>query len=214
MTEKEIFEVVKYFKDIYTTINNGEVIHFSGLRFFYVPNPHYLLHGKLEASDNAFIKWLSSGEKNFSIKMSDLDDLRDCLKKNVVSIDASDLDFKLTYKDRDLNEKVFSCKHDDTRTTLSDRIDSIIPMMVNVSGIDGSLIENMEILEIYNENGKVTNLRNSDKIVEIPVKRIISFFKDSENSIRFSDKRSEGHRYVELTGKNKLLSLSQLFATI
>jgi mevalonate kinase len=216
MTEKEIFEVVKYFKDIYTNMNQSEEVFFKGKRFFYKNNPHFLLHGELLGDDNnVFVNWISK-TKSVKVRIKDMDELRNCLKKNIVSLDISEKEFKLTYKDREEVQKVFLCSEED-ESIMDQTIDKIETISKELKGkekLDSSKIDSLEILELYSDGQKLLESRTDDKIIEIPVKRIVSLMKESEYSIRFSNKNEQGRRYVEISSQNQDLSMSQIFATI
>jgi len=215
MTNKEIFEVVKYFQEIYTSINNEDEILFSSLSFFYKASPHYILHGSLvEKENNVFISWAK--DKTFLLKLSDISDLRNCLKKNVVSLDFDDESFKLIYKDKEEKEKVFLCSKTDVHSyaeTVSkiQRINKEISFEMELTE---SFVKDMEILEVYLKDSSITQERNSDKVIEIPTKRIISLLKGSAYFIRFSSKNDEGRRYVDISSKGEYVNMDQIFATI
>jgi sporulation protein YlmC with PRC-barrel domain len=217
MTEKEMFEVVKYFKSIYTTINNKtEKLLFAGSTFYYEGNSHFLMFGRLkDQENNDFIKW--SKDKNFEIKFSDVDSLRNCLKKNVVDLNF-DTDFLFKYKDKEDNDREFLCSDvflSEQNKNLVNKINTIESLLTHSTSLKYDDFVNKEIIELYlNENGTVSEERSSDKIVEIPFKRVQSITKDSDIIVKFSDKDEEGKRYVEFSSSNELLELSQIFATI
>jgi hypothetical protein len=217
MTEKEMFEVVKYFKSIYTTVNNKtESLLFSNKRFYYESNPHFLMFGNLKDQEtNTFLEW--SKGKNFKLKLSDVDSLRGCLKKNVVEINV-DNNFSFKYKDKDEKDMEFLCSESilsADNEKLIDKISKIESLLIHSSSLKYDDFVNKEIIEIYlKEDGTVVEERTSDKIVEIPFKRVQSITKDSDIIVKFSDKDSEGKRYVEFSSSNELLELSQIFATI
>jgi len=216
MTEKEIYEVVKYFKEIYTSINNGSEILFSNGKFYYQGSLYSLLYGELDMTEtNPFKEWLK--EKNTILNVKDIDSLRNCLKKNVVSLDITDTEFKLTYKDKEENEIVFLCSSIEVPESFQNvinKIDTIETKIDSTTVVDNLNLENKDILELYLDNSVLSETRSSDKVIEIPVKRITSLLKNSEFYINYSKKDSEGKRYVRLGSKNSLLSLNQIFATI
>jgi hypothetical protein len=216
MTEKEIFEVVKYFKDIYTNINQSEEIFFKGNKFFYKTGPHFLLHGELvKTESNVFVNWISD-MTSVKISTKDMDELRNCLKKNIISLDVTKTEFKLTYKDREGNEKVFLCSEtpDKSFDTIVSKIDLISGELPEKEALDRAKIDSLEILELYLKEGRSTESRTDDKLIEIPVKRIVSLMKESDYFIRFSNKNDQGRRYVEISSSNAEMSMNQIFATI
>jgi hypothetical protein len=216
MTEKEIYEVVKYFKEIYTSINNGSEILFSKGKFYYQGTVYSLLYGELDSTEsNSFKEWIR--EKNVLLNIKDIDLLRNCLKKNVVSLDITDNEFKLTYKDKEENEMIFLCSSIEIPESFQNIIEKINNIEIKIDSttiIEGLNLENKDILELYLDGSVLSENRSSDKIIEIPVKRITSLLKNSEFYINYSKKDTEGKRYVRLGSKNSLLSLNQIFATI
>lgn len=215
MEQKEMYEAVKLFKDIYTPINNGARVHFEGLDFYYEASPHFLLHGRLAERGDPFTTWLSTGKKA-TVSMADADDLRECLKKNVVSLEATDSEFRLGYKDKEGNDKVFLCPAL-AESPVSDviaKVARITAEMKNSTDLTEQSVNGREILELYVRDGDVTTERTQDKIIEIPVKRAISMLRNSTYSVRYSDRNADGRRYVRLTSANDALTMHQIFATI
>ena len=74
-----------------------------------------------------------------------------------------------------------------------------------------------DIFIIYNDEGKLSRKRTSDKIIEIPRERINSLLKEFTNvNIQYSTKDNIGARYVILSSENKELNLelSEIYKTI
>jgi hypothetical protein len=215
MEQKEMYEAVKLFKDIYTPINNGDRVHFDGLDFYYEASPHFLLHGRLADKGDPFTRWLSTGKKA-TVSMADADDLRECLKKNVVSLEATDSEFKLGYKDKDGTDRVFLCSalKSSQASDVIAKVARITKELTNSRDLSEDAVNGREILELYVSGEEVTTTRTSDKIIEIPVKRAISMLRNSTYSVRYSDRNADGRRHVRLTGDNGALTMHQIFATI
>jgi hypothetical protein len=216
-SEKEMFEVVKYFKDIYTTINMGEEVYLFNGNIFYKNDPYFLLYGELESNDaNEFTKWANG--KAFTLKLSELNSLRECLKKNVISMNFNSDKFELKYKDKSDTEIIFSCENKSNANY--DEIVKKIKITESTMSKELPLKEdifNSEILEIYLDDttNKITTERNKDKLLEVPTKRILSNQKNSlSRSIRFSDKDDSGKRFVRISSKSEKITLHQLYATI
>ena len=213
ITQKEMFEVVKYFKLLYSSIKYKEEIIVYNDSLYFEADQYSILFGKLKQHDNEFSKWVSKG-KTFIMTVSDINLLRGCLKKNVESIEISDSEFKFTYKDRDGNTMVFLCSDMGK--------EAIPPIMKKTEAIKKSLgaskpveTTNRDLLEIYlTEENVLTEERTSDKIIEIPIPKIVSLLKDSQLLLSYSEKDEEGSRFVGLTSENNLVSLTQLFVTI
>jgi len=218
MTEKEIFEIVKYFKSIYTTINNKtEKLLISNNYFYYEADPHFLMFGKMiNQENNVFLNW--SNDKIFDLNFKDVDNLRSCLKKNVVSVDLDNTKFVLKYKDKEEVEQDFLCSKkeiSDSDKIIINKINIIKSLFKNQALFAYNDFINKEIIELYiKEDGTVSEERSADKIIEIPFKRVQSLIKDSDIIVKFSNKDDEGKRYVMITSSNDLLELSQIFATI
>jgi hypothetical protein len=212
------FEVVKYFKSIYTAVNTyGQSISFFNNRFFYENEPHFLMYGELVPNkDNDFIEW--SLNKNFSMKFSEINNLRECLKKNVISMSAG-ATFEIKYKEKETEqERVFLCFQSEPSQELKkniDKINEIEQKLVHSSKFDYSKFEKSEIIELYLlKDNAVTTERTDTKLIEIPFKRVLSILKDSEILIDFSDKGENGKRYVRISSSNDLIKLNQIYATI
>jgi len=218
MTKKEIFEVVKYFKNIYTTINFAEVVYFIDTSFYYLGEQHYILHGELFTKENnAFLEWLKKGGKLF-MYMTQVRLLTECLKKNIISLDITDDSFSLKFKDKNDNPREFLCERLKEGDTFFDKVVDKTKMIRSKLSFKRDLPSNYfdgkELLEVYLKNGDIVDDRTSDKLIEIPVKRILSILKSNIHSIRFSNRLDNGRRYIEITGNNKFVRLHQIFATI
>jgi len=181
MTEKEIFEVIKYFKNIYTSINNGSYILFTNNRFVYQNTQYSLLYGQLDHTEtNPFKEW--SKNKTFLVQIEDINILRSCLKKNIISLDITENEFKLIYKNKEEVEMIFLCSVIETPREFIDiieKINNIEKQIYKTETLDGSILNNKEILELYLDDSKLVETRTKDKVIEIPFKRILSLLKDS-----------------------------------
>lgn len=218
MTEKEIFEVIKYFKEIYTTINFTDTIYFVDMNFYYIGDLHYILHGELfKENENAFTNWVKEGGK-FFLRMDHVSRVKECLKKNILSLDITKDTFSLKYKNKDGNEEEFLCKKIDGGDSFFEKIiektTKIRSLLIYKGDLPFNYFDDKEILELYLKDNKIVEERTTDKLIEIPVKRIISILKSNVHSIRFSDCLDSGKRYTEITGNNKYVRLRQIFATI
>jgi hypothetical protein len=212
------FEVVKYFKSIYTPISSyGEALFCSNGKFFYERNPHFLMCGEfIKDDENNFIKW--AADKDFILEFSKIDDLRECLKKNVISM-SSDSNFEIKYKEKDSDtEKSFELSNSkmsvEMRTNIT-KIEEIDKKMKHSSKFSYSSFKEREIIELYlTQDNTVTFDRTDMKLIEVPFKRVISILKESEITIEFSELESDGKRYVKVSSSNGLIKLSQIYATI
>jgi hypothetical protein len=219
MTQQEIFEVVKYFKSIYTKVNLQDEIYLVGksekeANLFYKGEMYYLLYGKIKSEeDNVFLTWLKN--KSVKIKISDMDSLRNCLKKNVLDLSTTDSDFSLKYTLKDGTETTFKCinEEDESFEAVKDKITKIEGILTNKHDLDVSYFDR-DVLEIYSKKDGFTTDRNGDKLIEFPIKRILSYQKESSHVLSFSDKDENKKRYVMISSDNSVLSLSQIFATI
>jgi hypothetical protein len=220
MTEKEIYEVVKYFKSIYTTINMSDEIYLvgsdSGAFIYYKNEPYFLLYGKLVDKDNSFMQWLKG--KKTTVTLQDLNSLRECLKKNVVDINTTDFELILKYKNKEETEMSFRCENK-ANPVYENTIEKIRVISKSLTGkldISQDLLDN-DVLELYLNNGndQLTESRNDNKLIEIPSKRILSNQKNAtEHSVRFSEKDESGRRYVQISSSSELIELYQIYATI
>jgi hypothetical protein len=219
MTQQEIFEIIKYFKSIYTKINLQDEIYLVGKSekeadLFYKGEMYFLLFGKVKSEeDNVFLTWLK--DKSVKIKVSEMDSLRNCLKKNVVDLNMTNTEFALKYTLKDGSETVFKCidEKDESFEKIKDKINNIERSLNNKYVIDSSYFDR-DVLEIYSKEKGFTTDRNGDKLIEFPIKRILSYQKESSYTLSFSDKDENKKRYVMISSSNALLELSQIFATI
>jgi len=215
-TEKEIFEVVKYFKDIYTTINLKEEIYLVGRDFYYSSDPYFLIYGTLAEDDsNVFVKWLN--DKRTTISISEINKLRECLKKNVVSMEFDDKEFKISYKDKENIKQYFLCENKENKKLEStvQKIKNIQSALITKAELDENLF-NRDIFEVYiDDRGNLVETYTENKLIEIPVKKIVSNQKGADSKyVRFGPKDNLGKRYVELSSLSNKIELHQLYATI
>jgi len=214
MTEKEIFEVVKYFKSIYTAVNMADEFYIADNKIIYKANSFFIIYGELQNQENnPFIQWVNG--KTTVVKLSDLNSVRECLKKNVKSIETDKDKFLLKYTDKDGNEKEFLCsnKINAEYQPVTEKIHNIQKSLTSEFKIDSKLFEE-ELLIVYLDGHNITTERTENKIVEIPSKRILSLQKGSETYLKISEKDTDGKRFVQISSKNELLELAQIFATI
>jgi len=214
MIEKDIFKIIKYFKSIYTSINNEDEIYISNNIFLYKPNPFYIIYGKLQDDSNAFSEWIK--EKSTVIKMSEINNLRACLKKDVISVQPSENSFSLNYTDKDMKNIFFICTNEINKNyqRVIDKIKDINSKFVKEFSIDDILLED-ELFTIYlGEENEITSKPTNDKIIEIPSKRILSIQKNSKKLLKISNKDQDGKRFVQLSSITELLEICQIFATI
>jgi hypothetical protein len=222
-SNKELFEVVKYFKSIYTTINfnNKDRVYLKGFndhaKVYYDTESHYLLHGKLfNDGNNEFLNWMNG--KNIMLELNDVKAFRECLKKNVVELTTTETEFRFEYLNKEEKTEFFVCSTANINNpyeSVVDKIQSIDTMLSNTFDVDGSYFTN-EITKLYQDgdNG-ITNSRNENKIFEFPSKRLMSLQKDADkHQIRLSDIDDDEKRYIEITSSNSYISLSQIFAII
>jgi hypothetical protein len=221
MEQKEIYEVVKYFKAIYTKmhVKESESMYVSGAKFYYPSDPHYLLLGEFDTSvKNPFTDWLASG-KEFVLDLKQVDALRSCLKKNIVSLDSGEGSLVLKYKDKEEKDTEFRL------TKLASRDSSFLPLIAKVERIESELNESLpfaaesfgskDVLQVYLDgNGSLTSARTISKLIEIPLKRVFSLMEESASSISYSKETPEGMRFIRISSSGNGIKLHQIFATI
>jgi hypothetical protein len=215
MTEKEMFEVIKYFKSIYTAINNDDEIYITNNKIVYRANPFYILYGELQNDEsNEFLKWIK--DKSATIKISDLNELRVCLKKNVKNVVFDDKRFRVEYENKDSIPLEFLCSNEINKEydLIVKKINDITKQYIKEYSIEDSLFNEELFIAYLDKDLNITLDRTENKVVEIPGKRILSLQKNSEKFLKISEKSEEGKRFVEISSKSDLLNLSQIFATI
>lgn len=214
MEKKEIFEVVKYFKSIYTPLKIENEFYVKDLKIFYKKNPFFLMYGELLFQEsNPFLEWAKG--KEFMISVEDMNSLRTCLKKNVQEIEMTDDYFKLTYTDKEENPMEFLCtmQKDDHYEDIIISIDKIQNVLSKEFDLTDDYLED-DLLELYLDNEDITLNRTDIKLIEFPIKRILAYQKDSTHKIRISDLIEGERRYIEVSSTNDLFKLKQIFATI
>jgi len=224
MTEKDIFEVVKYFKSIYTFINIKDDIFLSGgsnyIEINYTPDQFFIIYGQLKNDkSNEFLKWIN--HKNIELNIKEIANLKECLKKNVISLDMDDNKFELKYKDKDGIEKIFLCSVIEVASLKFEesilKIRDINKELGKEIPIDKSIFNN-EITEIYLTHGSNPNETKNyeSKVFELPSKRIVALLKDATNFyMRISGDRIDNNKqFIEISSSNDLIKLSQIFAII
>lgn len=232
-TSKEMFEVVKYFKNLYTLINNRivERIYFDGNRFYYKQDQYFILYGELiNTGDNEFLNWVL--DKQFTLDLEYINTFKNSVvKKNIIDLTADDNEFKMTYTDRDGENQSFVCSNEH-----NPKYDPIIKKAKEIdASVKHKYVVNLndfeETLVLYvGENDAVTRTITSEKIVEFPIKRILSVqslskvakkaigVDDSDEgvtySVEYSDRDEYSKRYVQINSTSGYVKLSQIFATI
>jgi hypothetical protein len=212
-TEKEAYEVVKLFKEVYTSLNNSNEIYLHKNVIYYPKEEFYIMYGKLK-SDNVFTEW--SKDKDILLKLEDIDVLRKALKKNVLSLDVTNECLTVRYTDKDNNEIIFNCENK--------IIEKYQDVITKVEEIENRLEKRFDITQDYFDEeiillfedveGNMTAERNDNKIIEIASKRVKSYIRNSFYSLDYSLRDENKRRYVSLNSENDFLKLSQIFVTI
>jgi hypothetical protein len=237
MTEKDIFEVVKYFKSIYTFINIKDEILLIGnetnINIYYTPDKFFVIHGVLfNNNSNEFLKWIKN--KRVILNLSVISNLKECLKKNVINLIIDDQNFKLEYTNKDGLPEIFVCSVlDNDKIPLDfknsiEKINYVEKKLGEELPINSSLFEN-EITEIYLTEGSnlnSTSVESENKIFELPSKRIISLLKNADSysikisgndlgyDIKIEENSPSIKQFIEISSSNDLIKLSQIFAII
>lgn len=214
---KDVYEEFKYFKNIYTKINfadrisligdsknNRVLIHFLDISEFTV------LVGYLYG-DTQFLKWLKNGDKHVSGKFQHFIDLGKTLKKNVDSVGWCDDYFYFYYKNKE-----------DLMCTFMMKLDSTIssPKILETEfekefEICDDFLKS-DILQIFESDGKISEVKTTNKIIEIPKARVYSLIKNEKLFLNFTEKDEEETRIIKLRSKSDDLNLElvQYFRTI
>jgi hypothetical protein len=232
-TQKEIFEVIKYFGHIYTLINNNIVqkIYFVGNKFFYKKDQFFILYGELiNNENNEFLKWIKG--KKVTLELDYINEFKKAaIKKNLKEMIISDNEFKIIYDDRDGNEQVFLCSNIDNKNyhDIIKIVDKIETGLIYKYDLDFSNFEDNLILYI-DKNNQTIQEKTVEKIIELPIKRILShqsLSKTVKNAIgidkdiegvkyilSYSDRDENNKRYVSIMSISGFVKINQIFATI
>ena len=220
---KVIYNDFKMLKNIYTALNKSSKIVFIGrdndVRIIFSREDNFfLLFGEI-TFETEFTKWLKDGHKAVVMEIEKLKSITDALKKNIISLETSDVSFTFSYISKDdgetKNQVFYNSATSDTIKNESLKIDGILSQLKTKKDIPEAFISD-DIFRVYLKDNELTDERVSDKLLEIPTKRILTFTKNSRNSIGFSEKMEKGERYVGIFSANEELNLnlSQLFLTI
>ena len=223
MEQKEIYEVVKYFKNIYTKmhVKDSESMHVVGGRFYYPSDPHYIMFGEFDSSEkNPFTEWLASNPAaEFRLDLTQVDALRNCLKKNIVSLESDDSSFVLKYKDKEEKELEFRLTRLDRPepafSVLAGKVTRIESELKHTSPLGADMFGSKDVLQVYLDGkGAITPERTDRKLIEIPLRRVFSIMDESEISISHSEETADGRRFIRISSSGNGIRLHQVFATI
>lgn len=223
MEQKDIYEVVKYFKNIYTKmhVKDSESMHAIGARFYYPSDPHYIMFGEFDTSvANPFTEWVASKPgAEFRMDLTQVDALRSCLKKNIVSLDSDDSSFVLKYKDKEEKELEFRLDRlaspDPTFALVAWKVEKIEALLSSTSPLGAEMFGSKDVLQVYlDKGGSITPERTDRKLIEIPLRRVFSIMDESEISISHSEETADGRRFIRISSSGNGIKLHQVFATI
>ena len=234
--QKEVYKIIKFFKDIYSDLNKGKDILFENsyntkqLSFTYINSNNsipifYLLSGSLE-DDNSFISWLNSFKDKVFITMqfSDFRSISKCLKKNVISYESTETTFIIKYNEKDVTESkeiIFEIQNKEIpEVSLIKKIDNLLfnSKIFTFSEKEFNKFGN-EIVEIYNNENKLSAEGNlEEKLLEVSKNELLSSMKNGSYCISFTNKLSaiNADRYIKIECyKDELkLKLDQFFHII
>lgn len=212
---KEVHAEFKYFKNIYTKINISDKIQFKGndtencVDMVFIRDSKFSnLIGRL-SGDTYFLSWLKESNKIVELTLEDINLIQKTLKKNVIKIEYDERYFSFNFKDKEENE------HEIIVEVLDRGISFNVINFKNELEIPASYLAS-DIVQVFNNNGEISETRTKDKIIEIPRDRINSIIKDTPLRIKFTEKTIDGSRYVSLSSKNDILGLQleEIFKTI
>ena len=137
------------------------------------------------------------------------------LKKNIKSITFDDYKFVIRYSNKEDEDEEFICSNRNyvLFDQIVEKIDSLTPKLASEIKLDEKIFKENELI-IYLKDNKITEERTENKLIEVPVKKVLSLQKNSDIFFRYTDKDSYGKRYIEISSKSDQLILKQLFATI
>jgi hypothetical protein len=221
IAEKDIFEVVKYFKSIYPIINIKDKVFITNdksgyAEFYYTVDQFYMMHGRLykNKDSNIFLDWI--GNKDFIIDLKSMSKIKESLKKNIISADIDESTFRINYTDKDGSAQSFVCSTTDSIDSEFKSVVEKINLLNKELGSDIELDKSVfsdEITEIYMAEGSTSS--SQEKVFELPSKRILSLIKNANKHImRISGELPNGKKLIEISSENDFVRLSEIFAII
>jgi len=215
---KNIYDVVKYFKELYRIINTKEEVFIENGNIHFPADPYFLMVASLTEVDSDelhFSKWAQTHSTTINIR--DVFNLKAALKKNTKEITQDDDSYLIKYTDKETDSDVdFLCSNKNNKeySETVKKVISIRKQFNKVFKVEPDFFTD-EIFEIYLDGDKLTKEKTLDKILEIPTKKIQSLVKDAESVfIKITDKDEFGRRYVAVGSKNEFAELIQIFITI
>jgi hypothetical protein len=176
------------------------------------------------------IKWIK--DKNLTLELEYINEFKKAaIKKNLKDMIVTDDEFKIVYDDRDGNEQNFVCSNIDNpkHHDIINSIDDIEKKLVYSYELDFSNFEDNLVL-YEDENNEAVKTKTAEKIIEFPIKRILSYqflskkakkainLDESEDGVSYmlyySDRDDNNKRYVNITSQSGFVKINQIFATI
>lgn len=216
--QKDAYNEFKLFKNLYTRIKISSKVYLIGednkVKIIFSKDNFFILIGEITA-ESEFINWIKDGKK-VVLNMDDVKELKSCLKKQVVSVEFNEdnVIFKFLEKENN-NEKTIIFNADGFS-------DNVLNIVNNINKsydfIEKPVLEewvNSEIIKLFIDNGKITQTRTTDKLIEIPVSKVYSIQPNSKINIFYASSRTKnGERYVKIESETDDLKLEQIFLTI
>lgn len=218
---KEAAADFKFIKKNYVMMNKASTVRFDyrdneiQMTFIGISDPEFsVLYGKL-LTENAFTEWLSMKEGTVDFLLSDMRVIKECLVKNIVGIKYDDDSFTYEYEKDGIHSAVCLHRHPfssyrESRIITKAQGTFSHSAIISQSEYDGDIFR----LFIDDESGAVNSEDHGKILVEVPVKHILSYQKDAEYKVKYSDILESGYRYVRLSSKGSDMTLYQLFATV
>ena len=212
------YEVFKFFKNTYTKVNSASRVVINSnleMELLGCSNSEYFLFVGKIIDRNLLTNWLEKHPgKSISIDVNLWNMLGKCLKRDAEDITFSDsgVVFQMANADN-MPPYLISFKlEDNQRNEKKNKILSKLSTeKVNIT----DRLLHQDVLELYttDQNTLLVDGKSENKLIEIPVARILSLQKDCDVYLRFSDDNTTP-RYVAISTATNLIELEQVFATI
>lgn len=197
---KKVYSEFKFWKDYWTKLNKFDYIIFNNKKaFLFDSNKFFICYIEFKATDNCFLDWTEN--KYCKLDITNLNKIRSTKKKDSVLLEYNNDYFKFSNTGEEivLENDVSLLENLKIFYTFENILD-------NNTECEISINENLDIFEFFDD---------TEKILEIPTKKIKILNNNSIYKIYWSDKNKNNLiRYIKLQSINDDILINQLFKTI
>lgn len=231
--KKVVYETVKSLKEIFTKLTAPKInkIYFDSLNFAFESQETFILGGSIKfdpsKGESKFFEWLQG--KKVSTSIPDLAEMAKCLKSYATSIEMDNDHFTFFYEkptgETTLNEKgksvkitapaniTFYVSEEKSPFEKIERIENTLS--IKDYQIPSSIVS-LSVFNLFLSGENIIGERTdgSEKIIEIPSKKLLSLLDKESCKVSISNRIDELFRYVKVSSEIEKISMNQYFATI